>query len=98
MLADQGQFVILLVWILISGSLCLVIERDGYRDSSLLGNISTTQRSPSEDCNTCIIEAPGGVSLVYWAPEDANVSSAVNEISDAQPVGPYTQIENGFAL
>ena len=96
MLANHCQFVLLL-WILVSRSLCLVVERDDHRDSSLIANTSTTWRSPSEDCNTCIIEAPGGISLVYWAPEDANLSAG-NETSESQPVGPYTQVENGFTL
>ena len=97
MLANQCQFVLLL-WILVSRSLCFVLERDNHQDSSLIANRSTSWRSPSEDCNTCIIEAPGGVSLVYWAPADANLSSAGNETNDSQPVGPYTQVENGFTL
>ena len=98
MVAIEGQYLVLLLSTLVSRSLSLLHERDGHQHNTLIGNVSTTQRSPSEDCNTCIIEAPGGVSLIYWAPEDANVSSAGNEISDPQAVSQYTHVENGFTL
>ena len=61
-------------------------------------NASATQLSPSRDCNLCIIEAPGGVSLVYWAPDDANGVSGGNGTVKDNPDIPHTLVEDGFTL
>ncbi|KAL8832229.1 MAG: hypothetical protein Q9191_000399 [Dirinaria sp. TL-2023a] len=62
-----------------------------------LRNVSF-QSSPSEDCNICIIEAPGGVSLIYWAPEIANEASNGNGQGNGTADEPYTQVEAGFTF
>ena len=71
---------------------------DRENESLRFINGSTTQRSPSEDCNICIIEAPGGVSLIYWAPDEVNQTSLGNAAIGDSAGFPYTQIENGFTL
>lgn len=74
-------------------------NNDRRRDGNLpFTNASTTQWSPSQDCNLCIIEAPGGVSLIYWAPDDLNGTSTGNgTINDNQDI-PFTRVEDGFTL
>ena len=59
---------------------------------------SNTFSSPSVDCNSCIIEAPGGVSLIYWGPEDVNNTAPVNQTSPSDEQEPYTLVEDGFTF
>ena len=73
-----------------------LIEKD-IHDTIKARSVST-QSSPSEDCNLCIIEAPGGVSLVYWDPEIANATSNGNGTNTVSADEPYTHVESGFTL
>ena len=85
------------------------MERDGrhWNDDHLRGgnnhvnaitNASATWPSPSRDCNLCIIEAPGGVQLIYWPPDDLNGTFTGNETINDNPDIPHTQVEDGFTL
>lgn len=91
---------IVFLWFLVSRSFgSYLFRREDYNNNlPRFSNTSTTQRSPSEDCNTCIIEAPGGISLIFWAPDDANGTSTGNGTSDRPADIPYTQVESGFTL
>lgn len=54
----------------------------------------TTTPSPTitGECGLCVIEATGGVQLIYWAPDDAPSDITYNHNE------PYTQVQNGFTL
>ena len=55
---------------------------------------SITSAVATTACDFCIIEAAGGVQLIYWEPDDAESPSNIT-YNEAQP---YTQVENGFTL
>jgi hypothetical protein len=55
---------------------------------------TTSAISAVGGCDFCIIEAAGGVQLIYWEPDDAAHPSNIT-YNAAQP---YTQVENGFTL
>ncbi|KAL9124105.1 MAG: hypothetical protein Q9217_006535 [Psora testacea] len=60
--------------------------------SAFKGNL--TPWTGGADCGKCGIEAPGGVTLVFWEPDDAgpafNVSTPTNQV--------YTSVSDGFTL
>ena len=49
-------------------------------------------QAPADYCGLCIIEAPGGIRLVYWEPDDVGIQQNVT----ANPSQPYTIVDNGF--
>ncbi|KAF6235844.1 hypothetical protein HO173_006039 [Letharia columbiana] len=51
-------------------------------------------QAPADYCGLCIIEAPGGIRLVYWEPD--GVGSQGNVTANANPTQPYTTVDNGF--
>ncbi len=57
-------------------------------------NTTTSFASASTSCFKCGIEAPGGVRLIFWEPDQAAGPSNVSSI----PGQVYTQVENGFTL
>lgn len=72
----------------------------GQRQYTSWSNLSTSTSassailSNSGSCGLCVIEATGGIQLVYWEPENAG-----NNTGAASPQGQaHVQVENGFTL
>lgn len=60
--------------------------------SSLEPASTLLPQAPAGYCGLCIIEAPGGIRLVYWEPDDVGTQANVT----ASPNQPYTIVDNGF--
>ena len=61
-------------------------------------NASISSLSPltrGGSCWKCGIEAPGGIRLVYWQPDNAAVGGSNVTLGQSDAL-PYTQVENGF--
>ena len=57
-------------------------------------SLPTATRTIGEDCGKCGIEAPGGVRLIYWAPDEEGEDAPYAE-GGANEV---TLVEDGFTL
>lgn len=81
--------------------LCLLIvlplgnrQYTSWSNLSSSAPLSSASPSNSGSCGLCVIEATGGIQLVYWAPEDAG-----NQTSASSPQNPvHVQVEDGFTL